>query len=388
MASVLAGGAAASPARAEPPPRSKSYALDWVRLEGGERCVGPRELAVSVEELLGRQALVATAQAELNIEGRVGPRPGGWRATLQISNARGTLLARREITADGPDCRVLDEKVRLSLALIASPDAESRPLPAGWVAPVSPEPDPWKGLSPPPEPDPWTGLPDSTEPDPWTGLPDSTEPDPWHNLPTNAATREARRAQAKAVHKGAEGVELTAFVGYGMGSGVIPLDGVSTRQGLGMGLGVRGDYLFPSGVWLGASYTYYAGGDFEAKAYGSGGFEAKAGVRGSFGAHTPTLEVGYALGAGSLQIRPFFGLGAIFYSFHEAEPFGHSNSRSSVPDAVARNGSVSSFAAWPGLSLLVPFDAAFFSAEARWGILGGSELTFPLSLFGAGGVRF
>jgi hypothetical protein len=111
-------------------------------------------------------------------------------------------------------------------------------------------------------------------------------------------------------------------------------------------------------------------------------------VRGSFGAHAPTLEVGYALGPGSLQVRPFLGLGAIFYEFREGQPFGHANARSVAPDAVTRNGSVSNFAAWPGLSLLVPFDAAFFAVEARWGILGGPELTFPLSLFGTGGVRF
>ncbi len=61
-----------------------------------------------VEELLGRQTLVSAAQADLNVEGRVGPRPGGWKATLQISNPRGVLLARRELTADGPDCRAID----------------------------------------------------------------------------------------------------------------------------------------------------------------------------------------------------------------------------------------------------------------------------------------
>ncbi len=372
--------AAGAPAAHADPPRPKSYALGWVRLEGAEACIGPRELGASVEELLGRRVLAPAGQADRQIEGRVGARPGGWRVTLRLANAQGAFLARRELAADGPDCRALDEKLKLTLALLTSPGADSAPLPAGWA------------LSPA-EPDPWENLPDHAsaidEVDPWRGLP-ASDPDPWQGLPP-AASRGAASQRGGARRDGFEGAEIGAFVGYGTGSSVVPLEGVSTPSGLGLGVGLRGGYQFASGWWLGASYTHYAGGTFEAEGpvLGSRGFSgATARVEGRFTTHAPALEVGYTFDAGPLRLRPLLGVGAAFYDFETRASTGRPGSIVLLPGAITRDGGASSFAAWPGLSLAVPIDGAFFGAEARWALLGGADASAPLSFFGVGGVRF
>ncbi|HEU4410125.1 MAG TPA: hypothetical protein VFS43_33025 [Polyangiaceae bacterium] len=376
-ACALAVVAATTPARADPP-RPKTYALGWVRLDGAERCIGQRELAASVEGVLGRRAFAPAAQAELTVEGRVGPRPGGFRATLQLSDPRGALLSRRDLSVDGPNCRALDEKLKLALALLVSPGAEAKPSSAEWA---DVEPDPWEGLP--------AGL---SEPDPWEDLPASPEPDPWYQLPPRASARATASRHGRGARAGGgerEGAEISAFVGYGTGSDVVPLEGVSTGAGLGLGLGVRGGYGFASGLWLGASYTHYAGGSFQAEGpvLGGGGRSSET-VGGRFAAHAPALEVGYSVPVGPLRLRPQVGVGAIYYAFRRDRAADRAGGEVLLPDAIARSGSQSTFVAWPGVALLLPLGEAFFAAEARLGLVAGADSASPLSLFGAGGVRF
>jgi hypothetical protein len=405
-AGALALGA--STAAHADPPKPKAYALSWVRLEGAERCIGQRELAASVEELLGRHAFVTATQADRNIEGRVGPRPGGFRATLILSNARDAQLARRDLTIDGPNCRALDEKLKLTLSLLVAPGAEPKATSTGWST-VEPDPDPWDGLPASTEPDPWQDLPASTEPDPWHDLPASTEPDPWHDLPastdpdpwyqlpSHASARAGSLRGQAARQTGAEGVELSALVGYGMGANVVPIDGTESG-GLKLGIGLRGGYSFASGLWLGASYTHHVGGSIQYAVYakypvGRGGPLPYETYANSVTAHVPALEIGYSMPAGPFQLRPQIGVGAIVYTFGPntfVGPFdasGSDGSRSRI-DAPGKNGPTTTLAAWPGVALTLPLNEIFFSAEARWGFIAGASASSPLSLFGGAGVRF
>lgn len=391
-AGALALGA--STAAHADPPGPKAYALSWVRLEGAERCIGQRELAASVEELLGRHAFVTATQADRSIEGRVGPRPGGFRATLILSNARDAQLARRDLTIDGSNCRALDEKLKLTLSLLVAPGTEPKTASTGWST-VESDPDPWDNLPAATEPDPWQDLPASTEPDPWHDLPASTEPDPWYQLPPHASSRAGSHRGQAARQNSAEGVELSALVGYGMGANVVPIDGTESG-GLKLGIGLRGGYHFASGLWLGASYTHHVGGSIQYTVYADypsswRGPVPHAAYTNSFTAHVPALEVGYSLPLGPFQLRPQLGVGAIVYTFGPTTLSGPLNAAGQVGasiDMPGKNGPTTTFAAWPGVALTLPLNEIFFSAEARWGLIAGANESSPLSLFGGAGVRF
>jgi len=155
LALAAALGSGAAPAAAEAPPRSSS--LGWVRLPGAEACVGTRELALAVEQRLGRSAFVPPAQAEVFLDGHVAPAGPGFRARLTLSDAHGVVLGTRELEALEGGCRALDEPLALVIALLIEPDAilaarrpAAPPPHRGVEAPCVPAPPP--PLPPPAEP--------------------------------------------------------------------------------------------------------------------------------------------------------------------------------------------------------------------------------------------
>ncbi len=127
---------------------AKTSSLSWVRLDGGEGCIAASALAAAVEERLGRKVFVSTADADLNIEGSVGPRAeGGFSATLRVTDREGAVLGRRDVSVDGP-CSDLDAKLGLVISVMIDPNASLTP----------PTPDPEPAVKPPPV------VPDPPEP--------------------------------------------------------------------------------------------------------------------------------------------------------------------------------------------------------------------------------
>jgi len=118
-------------ARAEAPQNARTSSLGWVRIEGAEGCIGSRQLAESVERILGRPVFVSASDAELSVEGRVNrvASPAGWKAVLRVSDARGALIGNRELEAAGADCHALDDSVAFVVAVMIDPEAEKRPKP-------------------------------------------------------------------------------------------------------------------------------------------------------------------------------------------------------------------------------------------------------------------
>jgi hypothetical protein len=158
LAFALASGA--RPAAAEPRPSSS---LGWARLAGAEACMGARDLALAVEQRLGRTVFVSPAEADVLIEGRIEPAPAGqppgFHAHITLSNAAGAVLGTRDLDGSGVACRALDEQIALVVALLIDPEAALAPRPPPPAAPrvvvervYVPVPAP---APPPPPREPW-----------------------------------------------------------------------------------------------------------------------------------------------------------------------------------------------------------------------------------------
>lgn len=136
------------------------------------------------------------------------------------------------------------------------------------------------------------------------------------------------------------------------------------KDGVGLGLGVRGGYTLPMNVYLGGTFMYHFGkseGDFSEHLYYFG------------------VEGGYDIYAAPVIIRPYLGLGA-------------ATATASVPDqsfggVTIAGGSTSDtkFGVWPGVTALYPINNFFVGADARFLIVSDFN-TF--SLFATGGMQF
>lgn len=104
------------------PPRTSS--LSWTRLEGAESCIGTHDLAVEVEKILKRPAIVSPSESDRSIEGRVARGADGkFTATIVHVDGAGKEQGRRVLVSEGPDCRALDDSMSLVIALMIDPDA-------------------------------------------------------------------------------------------------------------------------------------------------------------------------------------------------------------------------------------------------------------------------
>ncbi len=169
---------------------------------------------------------------------------------------------------------------------------------------------------------------------------------------TLLAVSSARAEPAPTAGKASVG----ALVGYGF------------KDGLNLGLGVRGGYTLPMNVYIGGTFVYHLGksestplGDTSVNLYYFG------------------VEGGYDIGAGPVVIRPYLGLGA---ATARVKIPGMDFGGISVPGTTATE---TKFSAWPGATLLYPMGSAFVGADARFVVV--SEFN-AFSLFATGGVQF
>jgi hypothetical protein len=140
-------------------------ALSWVRARGAEVCPGGREVALLVEQRLGRPVLVPPARAKLYIEALARPVEGGEFA-VQITLYRDAEVVGRRDLDPQDDCKSIAERAALAIALMIDPEAleprpdatqapRAPPPPAPQLAPSAPQRS--KPPPPPPNPPPWRG---------------------------------------------------------------------------------------------------------------------------------------------------------------------------------------------------------------------------------------
>jgi hypothetical protein len=127
----------ATSARAENAAAPKKSSLSWVRLEGAESCVATQPLARAVEQRLGRSVFVSASEAELSVEGRV-EKKKSWRAHVEVRDAAGKLLGKRDLESTAASCESLTAPLALALAVMIDPDAA---LGGGTKADPTPPPN-------------------------------------------------------------------------------------------------------------------------------------------------------------------------------------------------------------------------------------------------------
>jgi hypothetical protein len=110
------------------------WGLTWRAPDG---CIGPGDLAQGVEEKLGRSLFAKDPQ--YRVEGNLARGTATrWKARFTLVSAAGEVLGTRELTADDADCRALDQRLTLAVALTIEPELQ-RPLAVPTPAP-SPAP--------------------------------------------------------------------------------------------------------------------------------------------------------------------------------------------------------------------------------------------------------
>ncbi|HSO39071.1 MAG TPA: hypothetical protein VLT33_41375, partial [Labilithrix sp.] len=117
----------------------RTSSLAWVRLEGAESCIAGSALARSVEERLRRKVFVSASDADISVEGSIGPAPkSGFRAVLRVTARDGTVLGTRDVETRSTHCDAIDEKLSLIVSVLIDPDGGAAEEPA--PAPLAPPP--------------------------------------------------------------------------------------------------------------------------------------------------------------------------------------------------------------------------------------------------------
>ena len=104
-------------------------ALQWVQRDGAATCIGDRELAAAVTARLGNAP--THGQTRLVIDGEIAPSGAGWTAAIHTADEHGVALGQRDLHEPAADCRALDDKLVLVIALIIDPELlDEAPAPA------------------------------------------------------------------------------------------------------------------------------------------------------------------------------------------------------------------------------------------------------------------
>lgn len=123
-----------------------AHELHWTRGPGAEQCIDQASLGAAVEVRLGRPLHAGDGPIDRVIEGRVDPiATGGYRVRISVEDDQRASVGERELVDPSADCRDLDDKLVLVIALIVDPDR-------GAGLPGSPTP-------PPPTPEPAAATP-------------------------------------------------------------------------------------------------------------------------------------------------------------------------------------------------------------------------------------
>ncbi len=114
----------------------RTSSLAWVRLEGAESCTAGSALARSVEERLKRKVFVSASDADISVEGSIGPAPkSGFRAVLRVTARDGSILGTRDVETRQAQCDAIDEKLSLIVSVLIDPDAGNPDEPAAVALP-------------------------------------------------------------------------------------------------------------------------------------------------------------------------------------------------------------------------------------------------------------
>lgn len=104
---------------------ARGLGLNWVRLEGAEKCLSAAELMNRVETRAGRILFVRAGEALLSIEGYVRrvDDPQGWAVRLALSTPQGEVLGARDLgVLPGDECSVIDEAVEFLIHVTLDAD--------------------------------------------------------------------------------------------------------------------------------------------------------------------------------------------------------------------------------------------------------------------------
>lgn len=116
-------------------------ALRWVQRDGADTCIGDRELAAAVTARLGDGP--AHGKTKLVIDGEIAPSDSGWTAAIHTTDEHGVALGQRDLHEPAADCRTLDDKLVLVIALIIDPElldeAPAPPAALERVAVIAPK---------------------------------------------------------------------------------------------------------------------------------------------------------------------------------------------------------------------------------------------------------
>lgn len=152
--------------------------------------------------------------------------------------------------------------------------------------------------------------------------------------------------------------ETAPTAGHGSVAGLL---GYGFKDGLNLGLGIRGGYTLPMNVYLGGTFVYHLGkseGDASVNVFYYG------------------VEGGYDINAAPVVVRPYLGLGA-------------ATVKAKIPGIPGlfpeTSASDTKFSVWPGASVLYPIGSGFVGGDARFLIVSDYN---AFSLFATGGVQF
>jgi hypothetical protein len=127
--------------------------LAWEDVESAEACLSPSSVERQVEARLGRRLNDVGPSQALRV--KVQARGRSWVASIEMRDARGSLVGRRVLTLNDDPCGQLEGFVALALALMIDPES-------ALLAP--PEPPPPEPVSPAPTPE--SEPPEATPPEP------------------------------------------------------------------------------------------------------------------------------------------------------------------------------------------------------------------------------
>jgi hypothetical protein len=224
--------------------------LNWLRLQGAEKCATATSIARRVEQRIAPLEFGPAASADVFVDGYVRRADSGWDVRLEVSMPDGRVCGRRTLHFEGEDCSVIDEAVALVIAVTLYPDTGSLDAGIPLQHTTAGELDALFG-SEPSEPDP------SSLPVP-AAMSGSSQPPTHDAAPPSAASDAPANASAWGVR-----VDLAGVAGLGQ------------LPGAGFGVAAHAQLIAPDvwpfdfGVSWFASHTVATGG------VGSG--------RGSFG---------------------------------------------------------------------------------------------------------
>jgi hypothetical protein len=150
---------------------------------------------------------------------------------------------------------------------------------------------------------------------------------------------------------------------------VAPLLGYASES-MKLGVGVRGGYTLPMGLYVGGTFIYHLGSSAE-------GSSALGTIESSARFIVSGAEVGYSIPVGPVTVRPYAGVGLLVAMISQKAGSQESSD------------SATSLAFWPGCTALysIPHSPAFVGIDSRL-LLATEGSGVAFGAFATGGMRF